>query len=131
MTETGLDKTVSLKQLKETVKRQTFLVRMDEQRALDGLTALLPKKPERQRAMDLARELLALGGPISAEKEARLQRVAQVLGLETAAPPVTLKTKKPVSKKPAAGVKAKAPANRNRHATSSAGSQIKPQRKQK
>ncbi|PRC93173.1 DUF3141 domain-containing protein [Solimicrobium silvestre] len=83
MLEIGLDKTVSLQQLKATIKQQTFLVRMDEQRALSGLTVLLPKPAERHRALKLARELLELSGPISAEKEGRLQRVAHVLDLDS------------------------------------------------
>jgi hypothetical protein len=70
---------VSLAQLKEAIKRETFLVRMDEKRALDGLLILLSNKKQRLRALRLARELLVMGGPISAEKEARLSRVAQVL----------------------------------------------------
>ncbi len=81
MSEFGPDKAVTLQQLKDTVKQQTFLVRMDEQRALNGLTALLPTKADRQRAIKLARDLLALGGPISPEKEARLQRVELALKL--------------------------------------------------
>jgi pimeloyl-ACP methyl ester carboxylesterase len=85
MKEMGLDKTISMQQLKETVRQQTFLVRMDEERALTSLNKLLTTKAERQRAIELTRQLLALGGPISEEKEARLHHVAQVLGLEQAA----------------------------------------------
>jgi hypothetical protein len=79
MRDFGLDKSVSLAQLKDAIKRETFLVRMDEKRALDGLLILLPNKKQRLRALRLARELLVMGGPISAEKEARLSRVAHVL----------------------------------------------------
>jgi pimeloyl-ACP methyl ester carboxylesterase len=85
MRERGLDKTVSLQQLKDTIKQQTFLVRMDEQRALSSLASLLTTESARQRALDLARELLSLTGPISVEKEGRLQNVAQALGLKTRA----------------------------------------------
>lgn len=81
MQEIGFDKTVSLAQLKEIIKRQTFLVRMDEERALTSLPVLLPELHQRHRALEMARKLLALGGPISAEKEGRLARVAQVLDL--------------------------------------------------
>lgn len=79
MRDIGLDKTVSLEKLKETIKRQTFLVRMDPERALSSLAHLLPEPHQRHQALQLARELLALGGPISADKESRLARVAQVL----------------------------------------------------
>jgi pimeloyl-ACP methyl ester carboxylesterase len=91
MRDIGLDKTVTLEKLKATIKRQTFLVRMDQERALATLPNLLPEKHQRHQALELARELLALGGPISAEKEQRLARVAQVLEYEpaevTASPP--------------------------------------------
>ena len=86
MLEFGLDKTVSLQQLKDTIRQQSYLVRKDEDRALNGLTALLPTKASRQRAMQLARDLLSLSGPISAEKEQRLLRVAQVLKLDAKTP---------------------------------------------
>ena len=86
MLEFGLDKTVNLQQLKDTIRQQSYLVRKDEQRALNGLTALLPTKASRQRAMHLARELLSLSGPISDEKEDRLLRVAQVLKLHEKMP---------------------------------------------
>ena len=42
-------------------------------------------KEERERALNLARELLAMSGPISAEKEGRLQRVADAVA--TSYPP--------------------------------------------
>ncbi len=81
MRDFGLDKTVSLVQLKQAIKRQTFLVRQDETRALSGLLKLLPQAEQRQKALELARELLLMGGPISDEKEVRLGHVAQVLGI--------------------------------------------------
>lgn len=80
MRDFGLDKTVSLAQLKEAIKLQTYLVRMDEARALKGLLILLPTSEQRQKALALARELLLMGGPISDEKEVRLSHLAQLLG---------------------------------------------------
>ncbi|MDO8312568.1 MAG: DUF3141 domain-containing protein, partial [Sideroxyarcus sp.] len=85
MRDFGLDKTVSLAELKAAIKLQTYLVRMDETRALNGLRILLPLPAQRIRALSLARELLIMGGPISAEKEQRLSRVAQVLGVDAPA----------------------------------------------
>jgi hypothetical protein len=81
MQELGLDKKINLQQLKETIKQQTYLVRMNEQRALTGLLRLLPTRTERLRALTLTRELLELSGPINSGKEARLAQVAQVLQL--------------------------------------------------
>lgn len=82
MQELGMDRTTSVVQLKEIIKRQTFLVRMDENRALASLPALLPELHQRHQALELARRLLALSGPISTEKEERLSRLTQVLGLD-------------------------------------------------
>ena len=85
MAESGDGQKFNLKLLKDTIRQQTFLVRFDEQRALRGLNKLMPAQADRQRALKLARDLLALSGPISAEKEARLQKVAQILGLDQTA----------------------------------------------
>lgn len=93
----GLDKTVSLAQLKEAIKLQTYLVRMDEARALKGLLILLPAPEQRQKSLALARELLLMGGPISDEKEVRLNHVAQLLGEKTTKPVVASKAA-PVAK---------------------------------
>jgi len=125
MHEIGLDKTISLQQLKDTIKQQTFLVRMDEQRALSSLTKLLITKPERQRALDLVREMLALSGPISTEKEGRLQRAALALGLNAG----------PSAPKPSSGsipkpsVAAKPKGKRTTAAAASITSSDKPTRK--
>ena len=110
MHEVGLDKTISLQMLKEIIRQQTFLVRLDEERALKGLPALLPDRRDRERAMTLTRELLSLGGPISEEKEARLQRVAKVLGLDKAARVTKARLAPPRARaKPASIVKKAAP----------------------
>ena len=98
MRATGRDQTVSLQQMKEAIRRQTFLVRMDEARALASLPALLPLRAQRQHALELATDLLALSGPINAGKQQRLQSIAQALGLdqpEPAAAPIAKKTAKP------------------------------------
>ena len=84
MKELGPDKTISLQQLKDDIRKQTFLVRRDEQRALNGLVKLLPTEAERMGAYTMTRDLLQLSGPISAEKEGRLQRVADILGFNAA-----------------------------------------------
>jgi pimeloyl-ACP methyl ester carboxylesterase len=82
MRDFGLDKTVSLAELKAAIKLQTYLVRMDETRALNGLRILLPLPAQRTRALSLARELLIMGGPVSDEKEQRLSRAALVLEID-------------------------------------------------
>jgi len=84
MRDTGLDKTVTLDQLKESIRQQTYLVRTDEERALKGLPLLLAEPHQRQQALTLTRELLELCGPISAGKVERLAQVAKVLELQVA-----------------------------------------------
>ncbi|HSY26795.1 MAG TPA: DUF3141 domain-containing protein, partial [Burkholderiaceae bacterium] len=127
MHEIGLDKTISLQQLKDTIKQQTFLVRMDEQRALSSLTKLLITKPERQRALDLVREMLALSGPISTEKEGRLQQATLALGLKTS----TSAPKSSSGSVPKASVVAKPKGKRTTIAAASISSNDKPTRKRK
>ncbi|AXK38839.1 DUF3141 domain-containing protein [Crenobacter cavernae] len=100
MRDVGLEEKMTLAKLKDIIKRQTFLVRQDEERALNGLPSLLPEAHYRRQALDLARELLALPGKISDEKEARLARVADVLGLTAVEAPAT-ETPAPVEAAPA------------------------------
>ncbi|MFC3376385.1 DUF3141 domain-containing protein [Rugamonas sp. CCM 8940] len=78
----GLDKTVTLAQLKEAVSLQTYLVRQDETRALQGLRVLLPEPAQRNEALALAHRLLEMGGPIKEEKLVRLRRIGQILEVE-------------------------------------------------
>lgn len=109
MREFGLDKTIPLAQLKEAIRRQTFLVRTDEQRALNGLAHLLPRQDQREQALMLARKLLSMGGPISAEKEARLNRIEKNLAMQAAHLPAPAAAAS-ASATPAARPKTAAPA---------------------
>jgi hypothetical protein len=72
----------TLAQLKEALKRQTFLVLLDEERAAVGLGALLPEMHQRRQAYELARRLAQARGTIGPAHEARFARLAQVLGLD-------------------------------------------------
>jgi hypothetical protein len=82
MRERGLDKTITLTQLKEAVNLQTYLVRQDEARALQGLRVLLPEPAQRSEALALAHRLLEMGGPIKEEKLVRLRRIGQILEVD-------------------------------------------------
>ena len=82
MRERGLDKTITLTQLKEAVNLQTYLVRQDETRALQGLRVLLPEPAQRSEALALAHRLLEMGGPIKEEKLVRLRRIGQILEVD-------------------------------------------------
>ncbi|MDF0604718.1 DUF3141 domain-containing protein [Neisseriaceae bacterium TC5R-5] len=89
MQETGLGEELTLEQFKQLIRRQTWLVRNDEQRALATLTNLLPDRHQRQMALELAMLLLQAAGRISDEKQLRLQLAAQAMEVDIplAAPP--------------------------------------------
>ncbi|KVN75329.1 3-hydroxyalkanoate synthetase [Burkholderia ubonensis] len=81
MRESGLDAQIRLSDLKQVTKRQTFLVLLDEERALAGLPKLLVRESDRRRALDVAYALAATVGEIAPVERARFDRVADVLGL--------------------------------------------------
>jgi pimeloyl-ACP methyl ester carboxylesterase len=72
----------TLAQLKQSLKRQSFLILVDEARAAAGLTALLPTLHERRQAYELARRLARTRGSIAPAHEARFAHLAHVLGLD-------------------------------------------------
>lgn len=86
MQETPLGEDVSLPQLKDAIRRQTWLTRNDETRALATLGALLCDSTQRQMALDMAWHLLGVAGPVSEGKQLRLGKVAAALGLSGASP---------------------------------------------
>nr|WP_233158573.1 TerB family tellurite resistance protein [Chromobacterium sp. ASV5] len=81
MQETGLGENLSLEEFKHVVRRQTWLVRNDEKRALATITDLLPDEQQRQMALELVMMLLSVAGPISVDKQQRLGRVALAMGV--------------------------------------------------
>ena len=81
--DSGLDKKVRLSDLKQAVKRQAWLVSLDEARALAGLVQLIPEAATRRRVFDTAYTLIATRGEISAAQHARLDDIAQVLNLSS------------------------------------------------
>lgn len=114
MQETGLGENLTLEEFKQVVRRQTWLVRNDEQRALDTLGTLLPQMQQRQLALELAYHLLSVAGPISQEKQGRLKRVSQILGIDvpSEAPATPLKVDKPAASDSTAETATPAPARR-------------------
>ncbi|UJB31227.1 DUF3141 domain-containing protein [Chromobacterium sp. Beijing] len=77
---------LTLMELKDIARKQVFLVRLDEARALAGLPKLLPEEHRRRQAWQLAHELLALSGDIAPEQQLRLDQAAHALQLDTRAP---------------------------------------------
>jgi pimeloyl-ACP methyl ester carboxylesterase len=72
----------TLAQLKEAIKRQSFILLLDEERAVKALPKLLPDVEERQRALERARQIAtARAGKLSAAQEARFRRLEEVLGV--------------------------------------------------
>ncbi|WP_082151214.1 DUF3141 domain-containing protein [Chromobacterium sp. LK1] len=108
---------MTLMQLKDIARKQVFLVRLDEARALAGLPKLLPQEHLRRQAWQLARELLALSGDIIPEQQQRLDQVAHMLQLDVHAPaPAILPPAEPpvatAVAAPAPTAKASAPAKK-------------------
>ena len=74
-----------MKELKAAVKRQAFILGLDEERAVAALPKLLREEDARRKALECARLVAAAGGPLSAGQEQRFGRIERVLGLETLA----------------------------------------------
>ena len=80
--EMPVKKRPTLAQLKEAVKRQSFILLLDEERAVKALPKLLPDVEERQRALERARQIAtARAGKLSDAQEVRFRRLEEVLGV--------------------------------------------------
>ena len=71
----------SMSDLKAAVKRQAFVVALDEERVIAALPELLPEMQQRRRAIDCARLVARTQGELSERQEARFRRLEQSLGL--------------------------------------------------
>ncbi|HZX41303.1 MAG TPA: DUF3141 domain-containing protein, partial [Myxococcaceae bacterium] len=66
----------SLTELKQLLKEQFFLVRLDEERALESLPTLLPPDPEKRRhGLAIVQRMLGAEDALSPEGVRRLQRI--------------------------------------------------------
>jgi len=66
----------SLTELKQLLKEQFFLVRLDEERALETLPSLLPPDPEKRRhGLGIVQRMLSAEDALSPEGVRRLQRI--------------------------------------------------------
>ena len=78
----------TLVEFKDAVREQTFLVRLDEEHALETLTVLLKDTEHRVATMHAVRKMEKAMGAMDAEREARIRHVEDLLGvLEPAAEP--------------------------------------------
>ena len=73
--------------LKAAIKRQAFVLTMDEERALQALPRLAPDLDERRRGFEAARRVIGARGEPTPYQQERLRRAAQVLGLDQPAQP--------------------------------------------
>ena len=70
-------------ELKAAIKRQAFLLAMDEERAIEALPRLASTSPdERRRGFTALRTVISARGKPTDYQEERLRRVARVLGLD-------------------------------------------------
>jgi hypothetical protein len=71
----------TLTEFKVAVREQTFLVRLNEEWALETLAVLLPEKEHRLATMHAVRRMEKAMGTVDAERAARIRRVEEILGL--------------------------------------------------
>jgi hypothetical protein len=80
-----LEERRSFAELREAVKQQSQLVRLDAERAISAIPALLENRPERSRAaLEALHELIDVGGGLSDEARRRLARVDALFGVGAA-----------------------------------------------
>jgi pimeloyl-ACP methyl ester carboxylesterase len=72
----------SIAVLKAAIKRQAFVLALDEERALAALPKLAPDRELRRRGYEAARKALGARGELAPDQVERLRRVAAVLGLD-------------------------------------------------
>ena len=74
------EKRITLAQFKDAVRRQSYIVSLDPQGALQALPQLVEDMKERRRIMVLVHRVLTVGGPLTDDWLARYREVAEVLG---------------------------------------------------
>ena len=74
---------LTLPEFKALVREQHFILLIDEQAALAAIPSLLPASlEERQKAIDLIREILSARGEVVGEAANRLKHIVRLFGLE-------------------------------------------------
>jgi pimeloyl-ACP methyl ester carboxylesterase len=73
----------SLAALKAAVKRQAFVLALDEERAIAALPKLAPEMRHRRQGFDAARMIMKSRGELTPHQEERFRRVASILGLDS------------------------------------------------
>ena len=74
---------LTLAEFKALVREQHFILLIDEQAALAAIPSLLPASiEERQKAVDIIREILSARGEITGEAANRLKHIVRLFGVE-------------------------------------------------
>jgi len=76
------EKRITLAQFKAAVRRQSYIVSLDPEAAIQALPELVPDMKDRRRVMVLAHRVLTVGGPLDAEWLARYREVAEIFGTD-------------------------------------------------
>jgi pimeloyl-ACP methyl ester carboxylesterase len=75
----------SMLQLKEVLREQSLLLRLDQERAVAAIPKILPRDPgERARTLRAVQRVVAAQGKLSKEGQRRLERIEQLMGAEDA-----------------------------------------------
>jgi len=78
------DRRLSLSQLKDVLRTQYLLVRLDEQRAIRAIPKLLPpEQAPRRVALEALRRVLGATGALDPEGRRRLEEIEPLFGVET------------------------------------------------
>lgn len=72
---------LTLAQLKQVLKQQTFLMLLDTDRAVRALPGLLPKQEQRRAAIAAARKVVVTRGPLSDAQKARFAELEELLAI--------------------------------------------------
>jgi len=76
------DKRPTLTQLKQAFRRQSFILLLDEERAVNSLPKLLPEMDQRRQALELVYHIAtARAGKLNDSQDARFRRIEEILGV--------------------------------------------------
>jgi hypothetical protein len=82
MREVPDDKRPTMEQLKQAFRRQSFILLLDEKRAVEALPKLLPEMDQRRRAFEtVLRIATARAGKLNDSQEKRFRRIEEILGI--------------------------------------------------
>ncbi|HEY2255341.1 MAG TPA: hypothetical protein VGI11_06860, partial [Variovorax sp.] len=72
----------TLAAVKAAMKRQAFVIALDEERAIAALPALIPEMQHRRKGVEAARKVASARGKPTAHQEERFHRLASILSLD-------------------------------------------------